>query len=61
MWKAQIDDAESREKAPSLYQTMDSALIKKDDKVAFSALSESIEWLDFRRAKEENKYKDRWW
>ena len=51
--KFKLDDAESREKAPSLYQTMDTALIKKDDKVSFSASKESIERLGLEEQKEE--------
>ena len=48
-----MNDPESRAKAPSLYQTMDIALIKKDDKVSFSASKESIEALGFVEQKEE--------
>jgi len=51
--KFKLDDAESREKAPSFYQTMDIALIKKDDKVSFSASKENIERLEFVEQKEE--------
>ena len=51
--KFKLDDSESREKAPSLYQTMDTALIKKDDKVSFSASKESIEQLGLVEQKEE--------
>ena len=51
--KFKLDDAESREKAPRLYQTMDTALIKKDDKVSFSASKESIERLGLEEQKEE--------
>ena len=51
--KFKLDDAENREKAPSLYQTMDTALIKKDDKVSFSASKESIERLGLVEQKEE--------
>ena len=53
MKKFKLNDPESREKAPSLYQTMDIALIKKDDKVSFSASKESIEALGFVEQKEE--------
>ncbi len=53
MKKFKLDDSESRAKAPSLYQTMDDALIKKDDKVSFSASKESIERLGFVEQKEE--------
>ena len=53
MKKFKLNDPESRAKAPSLYQTMDIALIKKDDKVSFSASKESIEALGFVEQKEE--------
>ena len=53
MKKFKLDDAESRAKAPSFYQTMDIALIKKDDKVSFSASKESIERLGLEEQKEE--------
>ena len=51
--KFKLDDSESREKAPSLYQTMDIALIKKDGKVSFSASKESVEQLGLVEQKEE--------
>ena len=51
--KFKLDDSESREKAPSLYQTMDTALIKKDGKVSFSASKESVEQLGLVEQKEE--------
>ena len=51
--KFKLDDAESRAKAPSLYQTMDEALIKKDDKISFSASKESLEKQGFVEQKEE--------
>ena len=51
--KFKLDDAESRAKAPDLYRTMDIALIKKDDKISFSASKESIETLGFIEQKEE--------
>ena len=51
--KFKLDDQESRAKAPVLYKTMDSALIKKDDKISFSASKESIETLGFVEKKEE--------
>ena len=53
MKKFKLDDSESRAKAPSLYETMDVALIKKDDKVSFSASKENIERLGFVEQKEE--------
>ena len=53
MKKFKLDDSESRAKAPSLYETMDVALIKKDDKVSFSASKESIERLGLEEQKEE--------
>ena len=53
MKKFKLDDSESRAKAPSLYETMDVALIKKDDKVSFSASKENIERLEFVEQKEE--------
>ena len=55
MKKFKLDDSESRSKAPSLYETMDVALIKKDDKVSFSASKENIERLGFVEQKEEKK------
>ena len=55
MKKFKLDDSESRAKAPSLYETMDVALIKKDDKVSFSASKENIERLGFVEQKEEKK------
>ena len=51
--KFKLDYSESRAKAPSLYQTMDDALIKKDGKVSFSSSKESIERLGFVEQKEE--------
>ena len=51
--KFKLDDSESREKAPSLYQTMDTALIKKDGKVSFSESKESVEQLGVVEQKEE--------
>ena len=56
MKKFKLDDSESRAKAPSLYETMDVALIKKDGKVSFSASKENIERLGFVEQKEEKKY-----
>ena len=53
MKKFKLDDSESRAKAPSLYQTMDDALIQKDDKVSFSASKESLESQGFVEQKEE--------
>ena len=53
MKKFKLDDPENRAKAPSFYQTMDIALIKKDDKVSFSASKENIERLEFVEQKEE--------
>ena len=53
MKKFKLDDSESRAKAPSLYETMDVALIKKDDKVSFSASKESLESKGFVEQKEE--------
>ena len=50
-----MDDSESRAKAPSLYETMDVALIKKDGKVSFSASKESLESEGFVEQKEEKK------
>ena len=55
MKKFKLDDSESRAKAPSLYETMDVALIKKDGKVSFSASKENIERLGFVEQKEEKK------
>ena len=55
MKKFKLDDSESRAKAPSLYETMDVALIKKDDKVSFSASKESLESKGFVEQKEEKK------
>ena len=55
MKKFKLDDSESREKAPSLYKTIDGVLIKKDDKVSFSASKENIERLGFVEQKEEKK------
>ena len=55
MKKFKLDDSESRAKAPELYRTMDVALIKKDDKVSFSASKENIERLGFVEQKEEKK------
>ena len=55
MKKFKLDDPESRAKAPSFYQTMDVALIKKDGKVSFSASKENIERLGFVEQKEEKK------
>ena len=51
--KFKLDDPESRAKAPELYRTMDVALIKKDDKVSFSASKESLESQGFVEKKEE--------
>ena len=53
MKKFKLDDSESRAKAPELYRTMDVALIKKDDKISFSASKENIERLGFVEQKEE--------
>ena len=55
MKKFKLDDAESRAKAPELYRTMDVALIKKDDKISFSASKESLESKGFVEQKEEKK------
>lgn len=55
MKKFKLDDSESRAKAPELYRTMDVALIKKDDKVSFSASKESLESKGFVEQKEEKK------
>ena len=55
MKKFKLNDPESRAKAPSLYETMDVALIKKDDKVSFSASKENIERKGFVEQKEEKK------
>lgn len=55
MKKFKLDDAESRAKAPELYRTMDVALIKKDDKISFSATKESLESKGFVEQKEEKK------
>ena len=55
MKKFKLDDSESRAKAPSLYETMDVALIKKDGKVSFSASKESLESEGFVEQKEEKK------
>ena len=55
MKKFKLDDSESREKAPSLYKTMDDVLIQKDGKVSFSASKENIERLGFVEQKEEKK------
>ena len=55
MKKFKLNDPESRAKAPSLYETMDVALIKKDGKVSFSASKENIERLGFVEQKEEKK------
>ena len=55
MKKFKLDDSESRAKAPSLYETMDVALIKKDDKISFSASKESLESKGFVEQKEEKK------
>ena len=51
--KFKLDDSESLAKAPSLYQTMDEAPIKKDDKISFSASKESLEKQGFVEQKEE--------
>ena len=51
--KFKLDDPESRAKAPVLYRTMDAALIKKDDKISFSASKESLESQGFVEKKEE--------
>ena len=51
--KFKLDDSESRAKAPELYRTMDVALIKKDDKISFSASKESLESKGFVEQKEE--------
>ena len=53
MKKFKLDDSESRAKAPELYRTMDVALIKKDDKISFSASKESLESKGFVEQKEE--------
>jgi len=55
MKKFKLDDSESRAKAPELYRTMDVALIKKDDKISFSASKESLESKGFVEQKEEKK------
>ena len=55
MKKFKLDDSESRAKAPELYRTMDVALIKKDDKISFSASKESLESNGFVEQKEEKK------
>ena len=51
--KFKLDNPESRAKAPELYRTMDVALIKKDDKISFSASKESLESKGFVEQKEE--------
>lgn len=53
MKKFKLDDAESRAKAPNLYRTMDEALIKKDDKVSFTASKKNLESKGFIEKKEE--------
>ena len=53
--KFKLDNPESRAKAPELYRTMDVALIKKDDKISFSASKESLESKGFVEQKEEKK------
>ena len=55
MKKFKLDDSESRAKAPELYRTMDVALIKKDDKISFSASKENLESKGFVEQKEEKK------
>ena len=60
MKKFKLDDSESRAKAPELYRTMDVALIKKDDKISFSASKESLESKGFVEQKEEKKYRRTW-